>query len=90
MPVPVVSIMLEDVSRLFIKNIGWVEVEPSSVKVVSTLYRKAIPDTEETEYAGWGYFAIEYIVSGATNISYTTTENIIVVEVPQPEEPEGE
>ncbi len=95
MAVPVVNIMLENVTRLLMRDIGWVEVQPNSVRVVSTLYRKQIPGSEETEYAGWGYLAIEYVEIGATTISYTSPDNIIAVDVPQPieeppVEPEGE
>ena len=91
MAVPQVNIMLEDITRLLIRDIGWVEVVPGSVKVINAIFRKAIPDSEETEYAGWGYFGIQYSVIGSDTISFTTSENIIVLETPQSAEPlEGE
>jgi hypothetical protein len=59
------------------------------------MYRRQIPNSEETEYAGWSYLAIEYVAVGATTISYASTENVIVVDVLKPieeppVEPEGE
>lgn len=81
MPTPRLNVVTNTITKVLIREVGWVEIEPGSLRYLYVNYQQIIPDAEEPQHVGYEYPAFECRTAVGGDVLYIQSDNIIGIEV---------
>ena len=89
MATPRLNVTTNTIVKVLIREVGWVDIEPGSLRYLYVNYMIHISDQEPLQSAGYEYPAFEYVDAHSGAVFYIQSDNIIGIQVAPVEQQEG-